>query len=175
MSKENFEVLNFKTIFKWFYYSPDFWEGGPHPGPLPILIGRGDVENEISAIMVLMAKVRRNIQNPLLRPRARELRHEQTPSEQKLWQVLRNRAVGGLKFRRQAPFGSYIVDFYCAEAKLVVEVDGDVHESQVEYDAERTCWLESIGLKVMRVRNEDVMFRLEAVLDEIWNEIDQIE
>jgi len=116
-----------------------------------------------------MARTYRNIQNIRLRPRARELRHEQTPSEARLWQALRNRAAAGLKFRRQVPFGSYIVDFYCAEAKLVVEVDGDVHESQVEYDGERTRWLESIGLKVMRVRNEDVMFRIEAVLDEIWN------
>lgn len=121
-----------------------------------------------------MVRTYRNIKNIALRPRARELRHEQTPAEQKLWQALRNRAAGGLKFRRQAPFGSYIVDFYCAEAKLVVEVDGDVHESQVEYDAERTRWLESMGLKVLRVRNEDVMFRIEAVLDEIWNEIDPI-
>jgi len=119
-----------------------------------------------------MVKTYRNIKNISLLPRARELRHGQTPSEQKLWQALRGRGAGGLKFRRQVPFGSYIVDFYCAEAKMVVEVDGDVHESQVEYDAERTRWLESMGLKVMRVRNEDVMFRLEAVLDEIWNVID---
>lgn len=116
-----------------------------------------------------MPKTYRNIQNPLLRQRARELRGEQTPSEARLWHALRGRAAGGLKFRRQVPFGSYIVDFYCAEKKLVVEVDGGVHDDQVSYDAERTAWLESIGLKVIRVRNEDVMYRLDAVLDEIWN------
>ena len=116
-----------------------------------------------------MPKTYRNIQNPMLRQRARELRAEQTPSEARLWRALRNRAAGGLKFRRQVPFGTYIVDFYCAEQKLVVEVDGGVHDLQVEYDSERTAWLESIGLKVIRVRNEDVMYRLEAVLDAIWN------
>ncbi len=116
-----------------------------------------------------MPKTYRNIQNPLLRQRARELRADLTPSEARLWRALRNRAAGGLKFRRQVPFGSYIVDFYCAEQKLVVEVDGSVHDSQVAYDSERTAWLESNGLKVIRVRNEDVMYRLEAVLDEIWN------
>lgn len=119
-----------------------------------------------------MPKTYRNIQNPMLRQRARELRAEQTPSEARLWRALRNRAAGGLKFRRQVPFGTYIVDFYCAEQKLVVEVDGGVHDLQVEYDSERTAWLESIGLKVIRVRNEDVMYRLDAVLDEIWNAFD---
>lgn len=119
-----------------------------------------------------MPKTYRNIQNPNLRPRARELRAEATPSEERLWHALRNRAAGGLKFRRQVPFGSYIVDFYCAEKRLVVEVDGGVHDSQVAYDSERTAWLESNGLKVIRVSNEDVMFHLDAVLDAIWNAFD---
>lgn len=119
-----------------------------------------------------MPKVHRNIQNPNLRQRARELRAEPTPSEARLWQALRNRAAGGLKFRRQVPFGSYIVDFYCAEKRLVVEVDGGVHDEQKTYDSERTTWLESNGLKVIRVRNEDVMYHLDAVLDAIWNAFD---
>lgn len=74
--------------------------------------------------------------------RARELRRAMTPAEKKLWQHIRYNQLG-VQFRRQNAVGPYIVDFFCAKAKLVVEVDGDVHadEEQAEYDAKRTEWL----------------------------------
>ena len=73
---------------------------------------------------------------------ARELRRAMTPAEKKLWQHIRYNQLG-VQFRRQHAVGPYIVDFFCAKAKLVVEVDGDVHadEEQAEYDAKRTEWL----------------------------------
>jgi len=103
--------------------------------------------------------------HPEIQQRALELRKSQTPAEQKLWNVLRDRRLCGYKFRRQTPISRFIVDFYCHEARLVVEVDGDVHAGQVEYDAERTEWLEAYGYRVIRVTNQDVLYRLNDVLE----------
>jgi len=102
-----------------------------------------------------------------LEPLARQMRHEPTPAEGKLWQALRGRRLGGAKFRRQYAIDRFIVDFYCPAARLVVEVDGPVHDYQPEQDAIRQQFLESLGLRVLRFRNEDVLTALEAVLDEI--------
>jgi len=102
-------------------------------------------------------------------PRSRELRKEMTAAEGLLWQALRREQLG-VKFRRQHPIGPYIADFYSWKAGLVVEVDGDSHftpESQ-EYDAARTEYLEALGLNVVRVTNEDVFHRREAVLEHIF-------
>ena len=66
------------------------------------------------------------------------LRKPLTPAEQRLWQALRNRQLSGLKFRRQHAVGAYILDFYCPACKLVVELDGDIHDKQLEYDRTRT-------------------------------------
>lgn len=74
--------------------------------------------------------------------RAKELRRNQTPTERKLWAKLRGKQLCGLKFRRQHPIGRYIVDFCCLARKLVIEIDGDSHAFQVEYDRERTAYLE---------------------------------
>lgn len=104
---------------------------------------------------------------PSIQIRARELRQPQTPAEQKLWAVLRRKNLNGLKFRRQHPIGRFIVDFYCAEVKLVIEVDGESHDHQVEYDALRTAWLEENGCRVIRFLNTDVLSRLEDVVVEI--------
>lgn len=113
-------------------------------------------------------RVYREIQDPALYERAREMRVNPTPAEAALWQALSGRRLEGFKFRRQAPFGHYIVDFYCPAARLVVEVDGLQHEEdQAEYDEARTQWLENKGLRVIRFRNEDVLQRLEWVLGEI--------
>ena len=101
--------------------------------------------------------------HPEIHRRSVELRQPQTPAEQRLWAVLRDRGLGGYKFRRQHPIGPFIVDFYCAEVKLAIEVDGEVHMQQVEYDAERTEWLETQGCRVMRFANEAVMNHLEQV------------
>jgi very-short-patch-repair endonuclease len=96
--------------------------------------------------------------------RTRELRHEMTPAEKLLWAHLRNRKLAGFKFRRQHPLDRFIVDFYCPACKLVVEVDGDIHDLQQEQDAVRTEELEQHGCQVIRFRNEQVLHELENVL-----------
>jgi very-short-patch-repair endonuclease len=105
--------------------------------------------------------------HPQVRQRARELRQPLTPAEERLWQTLRSRQIEGYKFRRQHPLGRFIVDFYCARVKLVIEVDGDIHKKQVEYDLERTKWLESNGYSVIRFENKAVFEDLATVIDKI--------
>jgi very-short-patch-repair endonuclease len=92
-----------------------------------------------------------------LLPLARQKRHEPTPAENALWQRLRSRKLNGLRFRRQHSFERFIVDFYCAEAKLVIEVDGPVHDYTIEEDKVRQEFLESLGLQVLRVTNDEVL------------------
>ena len=99
--------------------------------------------------------------------RARALRHDSTEPERILWRALRNRQLGGFKFRRQTPVGRYIADFLCLDAMLIVEVDGDTHGSTQAQDARRTDYLESEGFRVIRFSNADVMANLEGVLTHI--------
>ncbi|MFM5900099.1 MAG: endonuclease domain-containing protein [Dolichospermum sp.] len=102
-----------------------------------------------------------------LKPLARQMRTEPTLAEKQLWQRLKNKQLLGFKFRRQQVIDRFIVDFYCHEVKLVIEVDGEIHNyTQVE-DAIREEFLESLGLRVVRFKNEDVLFRIEGVLEEI--------
>ena len=91
---------------------------------------------------------------------ARGMRRVPTEAEATLWRELRKRGVGGWKFRRQQVVAGYIVDFYCAELSLAIEVDGPIHETQRAEDAERDGHLRALGLGIMRVRNEDVEGRL---------------
>ena len=105
--------------------------------------------------------------NPTILQHARDNRHPQTPAETKLWKLLRNRNLDGYKFRRQHPIGYYIVDFYCHETKLVVEVDGRSHDERIEYDAERTMWLEGQGCRVIRFTNQQVMRDVVMVVEAI--------
>jgi len=86
------------------------------------------------------------------------MRKRPTRAEQKIWRWLRDRYLGGYKFRRQHPVDSYILDFYCSELQLCVEVDGETHdtETRVAYDARRTRVLASHGIRVLRLRNEHV-------------------
>jgi very-short-patch-repair endonuclease len=102
--------------------------------------------------------------NEQLRPRARALRSEQTPAESRLWARLRRRQRMGFSFRRQHIIDRFIVDFYCPEARLVIEVDGAAHRSTGERDSARQEWLENLGLRVMRVTNEAVMNDLPDVI-----------
>jgi very-short-patch-repair endonuclease len=106
--------------------------------------------------------------HPLILAHAREMRHPQTPAEAALWRSLRNRQLG-FKFRRQHPIDWFIPDFYCAEAKLLFEVDGASHlePEQIEYDKLRTEYLEELGYKVIRFTNDDVKFNLQGVIGEI--------
>ena len=98
---------------------------------------------------------------------ARDLRWRATNAEAVLWEAIRDRRLGGLKFRRQRPFGPFVVDFVCPEARLVVEVDGPVHDDQDEQDAYRTEFIASYGFRVLRFTNDDVLNRLPTVLDRI--------
>jgi len=98
-------------------------------------------------------------------PHAKRLRRDATDAERLLWQRLRGRQLAGHKIRRQATVGSYIVDFLCVEAKLVIEADGGQH-SPVR-DAERTAWLESRGLRVARSWNNDIVQNVDGVLQAI--------
>ena len=111
---------------------------------------------------------------PKILQAARELRHPQTPAEQKLWSRLRNRQLNGLKFRRQHPIERFIIDFYCDEAKLCIEVDGDSHAEQIEYDQARTAYLNELGYTVIRFTNREVFTQCEAVLQFIADGCDRI-
>ena len=102
---------------------------------------------------------------------ARDFRKEPQPSEQLLWGALRRTQLHGLKFRRQQPIGAFVVDFYCDEVGLVVEVDGPIHRFQQAKDRERQDLLESLGLTVLRLNADEVeaniagaVSRIEAVL-----------
>ena len=99
--------------------------------------------------------------------RAKQLRQQPTEAEAKLWHRLRRKQLDGYRFRRQAPIGRYIVDFFCPDAKLIVELDGGQHAAQRDYDDRRTNWLESCGYKVLRFWNNDVFENIEGVLGEI--------
>lgn len=102
---------------------------------------------------------------------ARELRKNATRAEIILWEELRNRKFYAFKFRRQHPIRGFIADFYCNELKLVIEVDGEVHdgECQIEYDKERTFELGELGIKVLRFKNEEVENNIKEVLNKIRN------
>jgi len=99
--------------------------------------------------------------------RVREARRDATPAERKLWSKLRARQLNGAKFRRQVWLGPYIADFFCADAKLIVEVDGNTHADQSAYDQRRTNWLASEGFRVVRVTNADIIQNLNGVLEHI--------
>jgi very-short-patch-repair endonuclease len=100
-------------------------------------------------------------------------RKNQTRAEQVLWDALRNGQLEGTRFLRQKAFGRYIVDFYCASARLVIELDGEVHDTPeaFEYDAIRAHELEARGLLVVRFRNECVYNDLHSVLSTIREKI----
>jgi very-short-patch-repair endonuclease len=100
---------------------------------------------------------------------ARGLRKRQTPEERKLWARLRDRRLNGLKFRRQAPCGNFIADFFCEEAMLIVEVDGSQHAetANLKSDSARTLQLNSLGDEVFRVWNVDIKTNFSGVLDGI--------
>ena len=112
-----------------------------------------------------MKREKKRIRTPArIQRRARELRREMTSAEKLLWSCLRNKQLNGLKFRRQHPLGPFIADFYCAARRLVVEIDGDIHDLQPERDAVRTEQFEQYGYRVIRFRNEQVLNDIEDVL-----------
>ena len=116
------------------------------------------------------------ITKPLPRPsrallaRARHLRRDATDAERFLWRLLRNRQFLGFKFRRQHPLAGYVLDFYCHEARLAIELDGGQHAEpeRATLDAKRTQELETLGVRVVRFWNNDVLRNPEGVLEVIW-------
>jgi very-short-patch-repair endonuclease len=106
--------------------------------------------------------------------RSKDLRREMTPTEARLWQRLRANRLEGFHFRRQQVIDRFIVDFYCHQADLVVEVDGGVHLDQEEYDRERDLCLQERGLKVLRFTNTQVNNNLEDVLSLILEACQQV-
>ena len=99
--------------------------------------------------------------------RARELHGNMSIAELKLWAEIKGKQLKGVKFRRQHPIPPYIVDFYEAKMKLVVEVDGDTHEEQKEYDTSRTDYLKRRGYDVLRFTNEEIHQYLIGVLEKL--------
>ena len=104
----------------------------------------------------------------------KHLRLDPTTPEIKLWSCLRSRRCGDLKFRRQVPIGRYVVDFFCVDLGLVIEVDGDDHADRVKSDARRTAFLESLGYRVIRFGNPDVMQNIYGVVDRILSTATEI-
>lgn len=102
-----------------------------------------------------------------LRGYVRRLRRDQTDAERTLWMHLRDRRLNGAKFRRQHSIGRYIVDFCCLEHRIVVEVNGGHHISQVQVDQRRTAWLAHHGYRVLRFWDNEVLTNLDAVLQQI--------
>ena len=105
--------------------------------------------------------------SPSLKENRKQLRTQCSEPEKRLWYVLRNRALDGLKFRRQQGIGPFIVDFYRHEKSVVIEVDGDSHFTQAGMEADRTRdgYLTTHGLRVIRVTNTDVMRNLEGTIE----------
>ena len=104
-------------------------------------------------------------------PHAAELRRDSTDAERKLWRHLRNRNLGGFKFRRQVTIGPFIADFACVDCKLIVEADGGQHGSP--QDDRRSAYLQSLGWKVLRFWNNDILQQTEAILEIILGECEQ--
>ena len=97
----------------------------------------------------------------------RRLRRHSTDAEKLLWRRLRSRQLGGAKFRRQHPIGPYVVDFFCSEQGLVIELDGGQYAIQAERDARRDRWMESQGYRVLRFWNHELMANVDGVLRRI--------
>ena len=112
---------------------------------------------------------------PEIFEKARQLRQNMTQAEEILWTQLKNRKFMGLKFRRQHPISHFIVEFYCPQEKLVIEIDGSVHEQedQKEYDGNRTKELRRLGLRELRFNNEEIEKNCKVVLDKIKDFLDK--
>ena len=105
---------------------------------------------------------------------AREFRKVPTQSEAILWRTLRGKRLDGIKFRRQQPVGTFVVDFHNSVYRLVVEIDGLIHENQLEVDKARQEILEALGLNVLRIKSEIVENDLHSALDMIRHKIQEI-
>ena len=105
--------------------------------------------------------------NPLPTLRSRDLRNNLTDAERKLWRVIRNRQLNGIRFNRQVPIGPFICDFVARTEKLIIEVDGGQHAIEATADARRTRFLEDRGYRVIRFWNNEVLENIEGVVEAI--------
>ena len=96
---------------------------------------------------------------------ARRMRKAPVATEDHVWRLLRDRRLGGMKFRRQVPLGRYVADFVCFRRRLIVEADGPFHDATA--DAQRDAWLTGQGFKVLRFRNDDLYVHRDEILDQI--------
>ena len=108
---------------------------------------------------------------PQTMKKAKLLRSKMTQSESILWEKLKGKQINGLRFRRQHPINIYIVDFYCHTQKLVIELDGEIHKSQIEYDNERTKDLNIYGLNIIRFHNYEIEEDIDNIISKIKNTI----
>ena len=106
--------------------------------------------------------------------KSRHLRKRATPVETILWEEIRNRKLGGLKFRRQHPVLRYILDFYCAEKNIGIELDGSIHDTQEEYDKLRDQVILEKGIQILRISNQEILEDIEKVKSKILISITQI-
>jgi very-short-patch-repair endonuclease len=128
------------------------------------------VAGEAITRFLSMRKLDTNLTNiPPLKKRRRELRNFATPAETRLWGNLRRKQLLGKKFNRQYSVGKYVLDFYCVECNLAIELDGAYHFDVLrqEYDAERSRYLEGLGIQIIRFENQTVFQNIEGVLETI--------
>jgi adenine-specific DNA-methyltransferase len=109
----------------------------------------------------------------LARDAARQLRLDQTDAEQRLWSRLRNSQLKGFKFRRQYSIGPFFADFFCLEAKLVIELDGSQHADEAERDERRTAFLRDTGYTVLRFWNHEISSEFDEVVERITEALEQ--
>ena len=120
-------------------------------------------------------KAKRNIlpYNPALKEKARELRNNSTKTEIFLWTFLKGRQLRGFDFHRQRPIDEYIVDFFCSELMLAIEIDGVSHIGKEKYDLERQNKLEKLGVRFLRFKDDEVFYNCDYVVKEIEKWIDE--
>jgi very-short-patch-repair endonuclease len=115
--------------------------------------------------------------NPLVKTpkyvieRAQELRVNMTPTEKLLWDRLKEKQIDGYRFRRQHPIYRYILDFYCAEKSFAIEIDGGVHDKNKEYDEYRDKVLESLGIKTLRIKDDEVIDNIDEVIKKVRDKL----
>ena len=107
--------------------------------------------------------------NPKLKERARELRRQCTPAEAALWKRIKSKQLLGYDFDRQKPINNFIVDFYCKDLMLAIELDGESHANKNEYDLERDIILSKLGIKTVRYTNDDIFNSIENICNDLMD------
>jgi very-short-patch-repair endonuclease len=102
---------------------------------------------------------------------AKDMRSNMTKAEERLWSAINKRQINDLKFRRQHPIYRYILDFYCYEKQVAIEVDGEIHIKQKDNDNYRDEFLKSVGIRTIRIHNEEIINNLNAVIEKMKCEL----